>query len=360
MNGPMTGAQGFDADALADKGPSNEAQLPLPFDISMGTYSANLPCFGITQRGQLLWVWTGTWFVEVSGGTLAEGFMGAVMIIVVAPGIGAMLLGLAIGRRLANDLRLIARMHLLMGCIVPRTRSAGELHTNAKAQPPHAQTGETQGSIARKRSAVVHTDDLGKSLPAEYSGHGPAHGFITLVFKQAQIEQIAPVRFPYGQQILTLSITRAKPPFEVQSPDLMQRPCCCQSGVRHRRSAPCTPYRTFNQPELPQPPVDAAHRRNPSAVRKPVLKNTMELLRTPMRTLFAQRHHALFPISRLSPGTTRRPARSVPQSFTPQSLVPLKPFVTSLATDPVFQAQLLQTSRGSQCFQRKALPLQHC
>ena len=108
MDRPMDSAQGLEAHALSDESTPDETQLSFPFDVPVGTHSAAKPCLGITRCTQPLRQGARTWFVEVSGCALAQGFVGPVVIVVVTPRIGASLLGFAIGQGLAGHLGLVA------------------------------------------------------------------------------------------------------------------------------------------------------------------------------------------------------------------------------------------------------------
>ena len=98
----------LEAHALSDESTPDETQLSFPFDVPVGTHSAAKPCLGITRCTQPLRQGARTWFVEVSGCALAQGFVGPVVIVVVTPRIGASLLGFAIGQGLAGHLGLVA------------------------------------------------------------------------------------------------------------------------------------------------------------------------------------------------------------------------------------------------------------
>jgi len=223
----------FETESLTDESTSDEAQTTLPFDVAMRTHASLEPVFGIAQCGQSLRPGARRGAVSAARRFLAEGLVGTTMIVVVAPAVGAALLGMAMASRRSEHLGLVAAVQLLVRGVVARACPTCELDANPQAQPPEAEARKPQGTFAAKGRTVVHADRARQTVTAEEPGENPPHGVVALLWEQADLEEVTAFGFAHRERLLALAIGGAEPALEIDRPDLMPPSWHRQSGMRH-------------------------------------------------------------------------------------------------------------------------------
>src|SRR5712671_3658913 len=335
VDGPVVWTERLEAEGLADESASDEAQTALPFDLALRAHATRGKGLGIAQRGQALRPAALGGRIGAGRRLLAERLVGAVVIVVVPPAVGAALLGAPVARRRIERLGLVTAMHLFVGGVVAGARPAGELDADAQAQPPEAQARKPERTFAAKGRAVVDANGGGQAVAAENARHGAARGAVALVGQEPDLEQVAAPGLAHRERIVALRVGGAEPSFEIDGPNLVQPSRSRQPGMRHGGSAPGAPRARAQQTQLAQPAPNGAQRRQPFA-RMKLAQAGEDFLGTPVRTGAAHLLYAAFPARRLLTRTALRPTRIIAQRPNSASPITRQPFVTGLAADRIF------------------------
>ena len=90
--------------------------------------------------------------------------MRAVLIVLLQPFRTAPLLARQRQRRMPGHLSFINPMKLLMRPVLTRPARRDELHLNSQFDPPGTQSGQSRGSTATKRGAIVTANPFGQPI----------------------------------------------------------------------------------------------------------------------------------------------------------------------------------------------------
>jgi hypothetical protein len=112
-------------------------------------------------------------------------------------------------------------MELLVGAIVLRLGAAGEIHPNAQAHPPQAQSGAAVRSSGSKGLAVVQTDGGWQAEAFEEAQEGGAQGPVTEIGENLDGQNHAGEEVAHGQWLTALSIAGPEGPFKVYGPNVV-------------------------------------------------------------------------------------------------------------------------------------------
>ena len=82
---PLLLARWLEAEALSHKRPADEPQASLPVDLSPVAHPTQPPSFGIDQWWQHSGIWPSTGPIHFCRGTLVQGLMRAVLVVIPQP-----------------------------------------------------------------------------------------------------------------------------------------------------------------------------------------------------------------------------------------------------------------------------------
>jgi len=239
------------------------------------------------------------------------------------------MLGRRGGGRWRRSLGFEDPMHLLVRAVVLRMGRTDILDLDAKAQPPHAQRRQAQGSAAAERGAVVHPDHARQTASAKQTDQHSTHRGITGRRHVSDQQYLPAVKIPHGQRINPRAIAGAKPTLEIDRPNVVG-----PAGQRADQSRQLWP-RSADPANLPgRPPLQSSYMwPNPS---RPMLpQQPAQLFGSPIR---------LRPAHLRDGGSVpRRPASSQPvrppgsrlQTQPTLLLETTPPLIASLPTDPM-------------------------
>ena len=104
---------------------------------------------------------------------MAQGFMGALVIVMAKPLLATPLLGDQSARRIPGHFGFVNPMKLFMRPILAGPSRSDKLHLNSQLNPPGTQTRQTRGAYASKGRAIVATDPLRKTVNAKNTDELP-------------------------------------------------------------------------------------------------------------------------------------------------------------------------------------------
>src|SRR6266436_6226411 len=168
-------ARPLQSEALAYKGPTDEPQASLPFDMAPVAHSSHRPSFGIDQWRQTVGIRTLTGPIDFCRRALSQGLVRSVVIVARQPAIRTPLHESPLRATLGHDLPLVTAVKLLVARVVARARPPGELDADAQPQPPDRQPRQPQCARAREGRPVVHPDDPRQTPLAKQALEDLAH-----------------------------------------------------------------------------------------------------------------------------------------------------------------------------------------
>src|SRR6516225_10198722 len=293
---PIAGFGFGNTNRLADQRLAEKDHVAAPADLAIAADLAHGMISIVPGRFKLTGIGPRRGSIAAGRRHLAQRFMRAVVVKVVAEAVKADLLLGRGGRRRARGLGLERGMHALVPAILLWRTRLNPLQTNAQLDPLHRQPGEPARAAARgKRDAVVAADRARQTELAEGLLDHWLHR-LDCLRHDAALDQKATVGIGDRQWIAALPVGGAEPPLEIDAPQVVglvyrQK----RLGQRHRAPAPAA--------RLAQPRT--------------------QLLGTPKRPLAPQCHdrrghllghrHAMpvrCPRTRLQPATTLFPIAS--------------------------------------------------
>ena len=168
------------------------------------------------------------------------------MVVVVTPTITAPLNQRAAEGWQGEYFSLVSGVHLFMGSVVSWASTTSELDTDAQAQPPDREAGETECSFATEGSAVVHADGGRQAFALEDAGHGMSHGQVALIGQQADVQQVTALGLADGEGIMTHPIASAEVALEVDGPDLVNATWQREAWMRNWWTPTCATRAWFD------------------------------------------------------------------------------------------------------------------
>jgi hypothetical protein len=270
--------------------------------------------------------------------------------------VGAPLLRTPVERSRFCDLGLEDAVHLFVGAILFGMPRSNELNADSQSGPPSAQTRKPKRSGGAKRLAVVHADNIRVTILSKQPDKNPSDWLPTLVFEQADRQQVTTEQIPHCQWLDPLAVSRPKPAFEIYGPDLIVSQSPRQTIASQLWTAPRTSatgsvefhslepvanragcWRSFLPVELAQP--------------------SRQLSASPTPVASSYPANSLHPHRRGLPRRAVRARASIAQPSTPFALEARLPLIPGLATDSEGPTQMRHASLGLQSQLHELQPL---
>jgi hypothetical protein len=153
---------------------------------------------------------------------LFEGFVGTLGIVVLAPTLVAPLLrAWGTGRRV-QGFGFVDAMELFMGAIVLGLGAPGEVHPNAQAHPPQAQSRTAIGSGGSEGLTVVAAEiGCRQAITSKEAPESGPQGGLPDIGKNLDAQNHAEEKIAHSERFTALSIGGAKGAFEIDRPNII-------------------------------------------------------------------------------------------------------------------------------------------
>ncbi len=148
--------------------------------------------------------------------------MGALVIVALAEGVEARLLGSRVRRRRCRRVLLQRPVHALVTAVLLRAARSDPLEPDAELQPVRRKPAQAARAGARKRRPVVAADRLRQPVPAQQPLDHRPHPRLRRRNDHAG-QKIAAVGIAHRQRIAALPVPRRKPALEVDAPGVVGR-----------------------------------------------------------------------------------------------------------------------------------------
>ena len=274
---PDSLCQREESQRFSGKGIADETAAAFPNDFAIGMNSSDGLSAQVAGRRDLLPIVRPNRAVMTSRDLLTQGFMRALLIIITTPALKAPLLGLRVGRRWPQGVRLEDAVVLFVGGILLRLPFGRKFHSDAQTPPPDAQSGQFQRSGRSPRHSMIATDDLRTAITAEKSFKKAPQRRLTLMKMNAYTQYVTRKQIPHGQGMDSSAIPRTKAAFIIHRPNFVGPPWFRQFGPSQTRSQPSPPAR-LAQLHLPQPASQRGQRWT-----MPPRQKRPQFLRSPLR-----------------------------------------------------------------------------
>ena len=329
---PNAGKPWPQPDDFPAESPPDESLASLPIEPAIGADAAARPCVGIDPSWQLFWQRAPTDTIALGGGPQAQRFVGAELIIDGTPTIRAALLSAGVGGRMRGDFGLINSVHLFMRRVVFGMSGSAKLDADAQAPPPDGEARKAAWAAAAERRAVIHADDFGQAVMAEHAGqHAPGAG-VALVEQEADLQQEAALEIADSQRFDAGAVSGAKPPFEVDGPDIVGRTRGGASGWRQLRAVTLAARAVGQQFQPAQPAGEGACHRQMNA-RMQMAQAGVQFAWSPGWMASTELPQRLSPAQGQLPWRAVRTPGTIPQTGTTVTAETMPPFVACRAGD---------------------------
>lgn len=342
-----------EAHSLAAEGPTNDPESSTPTNITALDDTACRPSPTVSQLGQPASIAVSTLAIEGRGHLLLQGLMGALVVVIADKMRRSLLLAARRGCRRRSHLRFINSVHLLMSSVVLGAGPTRKFHADAQTQPPSRKTRQIQRSVASKGSAVIDTDNFGLSKFHKQPLEMSLYRLMTMA-KQSDAQQVAAEQIAYGQGVHPLPVSRAKPAFEIDRPNVIGSAGDGQGGPRQLRSSSCARTTGAYKPKPPQPFGDGSHLGQVGA-RMRSAQTGINLLCAPMLATLPHLGDFFEPTVGSPPWRVAGTSRTIQQSGAALGSKTRQPFETSFSTDTQLAAQLSNRVDASTRRPNKAL-----
>ena len=317
-------------DALPDEGFSDKSFSAPPPYLAVTAHISLRPSGRISEVLLLTGEAFRTFPIPARGHLLFQCFMRAEAIINFHPSTGAMLLALTGARRGASSFGFENAVHLLMRSIFLRMPRPDELNADAQSDPPGAQARQTSRSGRGERTTVIGPNNARQSIMLKKLQEYSFGWLPTLVRQKTNGQYIPTEQIAHGQRLYALSVTAAKPSFEVSSPDLIRSGC---SGQRRHldpaRFARPAPTRSGKSQSL-QPSGNGGRCRSLAILPK---QRGLDFFCAPMPVPLTRASNPLNPLAPHSQGHSMWSAAAIAQIATPTFSETAQPLVSRFSTD---------------------------
>jgi len=329
---PNPGVPGMQPDDFPTAGTTDESLASLPKEPPIGTDAAVGPRRWIDPSRQMFWQGTPTDMIALGGWTQAQRLVGPELIIVGTPAVRAALLSERMWGGAGGDFGLINSVHLFVRRVVFGMRWPAKLDVDAQAPPPDREARKAAWAAAAERRAIVHADDFGQAVTAKHAGQHAPGGGIALVGQESDVQEETALEIANGQGLNTGAVARAKPPFEVDRPDIVGSTRHRALGWRQLWAMTLVARAGRHQFQPAQPACEGACHRQVNA-RMQVAQTCAQFTRPPSRMAAAELAQCLSPAQGQLPWRAVRPAGTIPQTGAPVAAEAMQPFVARGAGD---------------------------
>jgi len=334
---PDAAPMGAQPDVRMREGFADKAAAATPLHFAVAPHPPHR-ALGRIGRCQITAIAPATALVERCGRTLAERFVGTVLIVKAQPARGAHLLCAPTRRWRPRRLGFEFAVPLFMRRVILGMTAPAHLHLDAQAHPPGAQLGEMHRPRTAEGRALIDVNGLGQTTAAEQPHELGLDGRQALIAKNPRAQPVAAVEISHRERIATLPVFGLKVALEIDRPDIVgpQRPA--QRGPTAPRALR-SPVTRSRQTQLLEQPTDRALRWQPRAwIGAP--QPGPQLLGPKARETPACLDDPIDP-ERTQPAVlTARRARPSAQSFFAAVPVARPPFVAGLSADAEGPAEL--------------------
>lgn|GEM_PF-5445279 len=207
---------------LTDKSFSNEPFASRPVDFAIRAYASLDVAGGITRRHWAA-IHPRRRTIHARRGGLRQGFVGAFVIVFPAPPVEPPLLTPAVARHRRKGFGFQGPMHSLVRAILFRMPWIDELRRDPQAHPPHRQTAQSRCSARAEGGTVIHSNPGRLPFRFEQSLKNRQGLLIADVRASGTAKNIARAKIAHRQRFAALTVPKAEPTFEINSPDVVRR-----------------------------------------------------------------------------------------------------------------------------------------
>ncbi len=288
---------------------------------------------------------------------LAQRLVRPLQIVIAAPTLQPALLRPCGARNRPRRLGLQLPVHLFVGAIVLRMCWSNKFHLDSQTGPPGTQARQARRPGRSKRPSIVHSNDLGHSIPSKMPDKHSFYSPPLLVGHNSYPQKIAAEQISCGQRFDSTAIGSAPPPFEIHCPHRIDSLGYGQLPALDHRPFGRTSAPFFADVPVPQPASHRSHRGHTLA-RMKLSQTGTDFLAAPSPVSPPHCFDALAPKRRHSPGRMTRTPRSISQAASTSLHKPRLPLVSRLATHAKKPAQFLNRLLGLQkLFHQAQTPL---
>jgi hypothetical protein len=208
-----------DPHQLSDQAFTNIDELPMPFDLSVGTHPSYFCQGRVSHISKIRGIQSGRRYVNTSWRDLSQSFMRALCVIDREETVASFLLSLRSRCWRFHGLVLQCAMQPLMSAILFRVTRLYALRHNPQLDPPHGKRRQSPGTCRGEGRPIVSTNSQRQPVLLENPlEHGLYVGIIRLGENMAAKEH-AGAGIADGQRVAARSVTGAKPTLEIGAPD---------------------------------------------------------------------------------------------------------------------------------------------
>jgi len=214
------GTDWLEAHTLATEGSTNDSDSSAPAYVTAFGDTARRPSSTVSQFGQPASIAASALSVKGCGHSLLQRLVRTVMVIVANKTRSSLLLAPRRGCRRRSRFGLIHSTHLSMTRVVLGSSPARKLHPNPQSQPPSREARQIQSPVPSEGLAMIDANDFRLTKLDKQSLKILPYWLIVMV-KQSDAQQIAAEQIAHCQWVHPLPVSRAKPAFEIDGPDVI-------------------------------------------------------------------------------------------------------------------------------------------
>jgi len=194
----------------------------VPTNGAVSTDVSDLEAIGVDERRDLVGHWPRRWGIAGSGSLLVQGFVGTLVVELVAEGVEPALLGTQAASRRPCGLGLEGAMHAFMSSVLLRLAGLDKLWEHAEADPPRGERREASQGVGGEGNAVVGADPDGETEFLEETGENRFRPRNSRGMETLAAEEIAAVAIGDGEWVAINSVAGFKLAFEISTPDIVR------------------------------------------------------------------------------------------------------------------------------------------